>query len=58
MASIRHKVIIASVAIFALAGGTTGVGMWSADALVRNSAEVNRSADILGLRGQLCNNTR
>ncbi|CAN7315636.1 methyl-accepting chemotaxis protein [Rhizobium sp. LjRoot254] len=47
MASIQRKVTFASVAIFALAGGITGVGMWSADVLVRNGADVNRSADVL-----------
>ena len=47
MASIQRKVTFASVAIFALAGGITGVGMWSADVLVRNGTDVNLSADIL-----------
>ena len=47
MASIQRKVTFASVAIFALAGGITGVGMWSADVLVQNGADVNLSADIL-----------
>lgn len=47
MASIQRKVTFASVAIFALAGGITGVGMWSADVLVKNGAEVNLAADIL-----------
>ncbi|MDB5551028.1 MAG: mcpCf [Rhizobium sp.] len=47
MASIQRKVTFASVAIFALAGGITGVGMWSADVLVRNGADVNRSAEVL-----------
>jgi methyl-accepting chemotaxis protein len=47
MASIQRKVTFASVAIFALAGGITGVGMWAADVLVKNGAEVNLAADIL-----------
>ncbi|MEZ2223731.1 methyl-accepting chemotaxis protein [Rhizobium sp. RCC_161_2] len=47
MPSIQHKVIIASVAIFALAGSATGVGIWSAGTLVGNSAEVARSAEVL-----------
>ncbi|MDL2402625.1 methyl-accepting chemotaxis protein [Rhizobium mayense] len=47
MASIQHKIIIASVAIFALAGGATGVGMWSASILSGNNAEVARSAQVL-----------
>ncbi|NKK72664.1 HAMP domain-containing protein [Rhizobium leguminosarum bv. viciae] len=47
MASIQHKIIIASIAIFALAGGATGVGIWSASILSDNNAEVARSAQIL-----------
>lgn len=47
MASIQHKIIIASVAIFALAGGATGVGLWSAATLADNNAEVARTADVL-----------
>ncbi|MDF0694974.1 methyl-accepting chemotaxis protein [Rhizobium sp. MC63] len=47
MASIQHKIIIASIAIFALAGGTTAVGIWSASTLSENNADVARSAQIL-----------
>jgi methyl-accepting chemotaxis protein len=47
MASIRHKVIIASVAIFVLAGGATGVGIWSTATLTAGSVEVTRSAQVL-----------
>ncbi|MGO7537963.1 methyl-accepting chemotaxis protein [Rhizobium ruizarguesonis] len=47
MASIQHKIIIASIAIFALAGATTGVGIWSASTLSENNADVARSAQIL-----------
>ncbi|MBY5554414.1 HAMP domain-containing protein [Rhizobium leguminosarum] len=47
MASIQHKIIIASIAIFALAGGATGVGIWSASTLSENNAEVARTAQIL-----------
>ncbi|MEB3045846.1 methyl-accepting chemotaxis protein [Rhizobium mulingense] len=47
MASIQHKIIIASIAIFALAGGTTAVGIWSASTLSENNADVTRSAQIL-----------
>ncbi|MCW1750850.1 methyl-accepting chemotaxis protein [Rhizobium acaciae] len=47
MASIQHKIIFASIAIFALAGGATGVGIWSASTLSENNAEVARSAQIL-----------
>ncbi|ANL33118.1 HAMP domain-containing methyl-accepting chemotaxis protein [Rhizobium phaseoli] len=47
MASIQHKIIMASIAIFGLAGGATGVGIWSASTLSANSADVARSAQIL-----------
>ncbi|PYB76944.1 methyl-accepting chemotaxis protein [Rhizobium wuzhouense] len=47
MASIQRKVTVASLAIFLFAGGTAGVGMWSADVLAKNGADVGRSADIL-----------
>ncbi|MGR9134738.1 methyl-accepting chemotaxis protein [Rhizobium leguminosarum] len=47
MASIQHKIIIASIAIFGLAGGATGVGIWSASTLSENNADVARSAQIL-----------
>jgi len=47
MASIQHKIIIASIAIFGLAGGATGVGIWSASVLSANSADVAQSAQIL-----------
>ncbi|NEJ71284.1 HAMP domain-containing protein [Rhizobium phaseoli] len=47
MASIQNKIIMASVAIFALAGGATEVGIWSASTLSANGAEVAQSAQIL-----------
>jgi methyl-accepting chemotaxis protein len=47
MPSIQHKIIIASVAIFALAGSATGVGIWSAGTLAGNNADVARSAEVL-----------
>ncbi|MBX5197530.1 MULTISPECIES: methyl-accepting chemotaxis protein [unclassified Rhizobium] len=47
MASIQNKIIIASVAIFALAGGATEVGIWSASTLSANSTDVAQSAQIL-----------
>ena len=47
MASIQRKIIIASVAIFALASGATGIGIWSAATLTRNNGDVTRSAQIL-----------
>ncbi|NTI78543.1 methyl-accepting chemotaxis protein [Rhizobium rhizogenes] len=47
MASIQRKIILASIAIFALAGSATGVGIWSASILSENSTEVSRSGHIL-----------
>jgi methyl-accepting chemotaxis protein len=47
MASIQRKIILASIAIFALAGGATGVGIWSASLLSENSSEIARSGQIL-----------
>ncbi|MGA1804696.1 methyl-accepting chemotaxis protein [Rhizobium sp. HT1-10] len=47
MTSIQTKIIIASVAIFSLAGGATGVGIWSTKTLVSNNAEVAHSAEVL-----------
>ncbi|MFB9952946.1 methyl-accepting chemotaxis protein [Rhizobium puerariae] len=47
MASIQQKIIITSVAIFAIAGGATGVGMWSASTLTKNAKDLTRSAEIL-----------
>lgn len=47
MASIQFKIIIASVAIFSLAGGATGVGIWSTKTLAANNAEVAHSAEVL-----------
>jgi methyl-accepting chemotaxis protein len=47
MASIQRKIIAASVAIFALAGGATGVGIWATSTLSENSANVIQSAQVL-----------
>lgn len=47
MASIQQKIIFAGVAIFAIAGGTAGVGIWSASTLTHNSENVTRSAQVL-----------
>ncbi|MFT4181381.1 MAG: methyl-accepting chemotaxis protein [Rhizobium sp.] len=47
MASIQQKIIVASIAIFAIAGGATGVGIWSASTLTANAADVTRSAQVL-----------
>jgi methyl-accepting chemotaxis protein len=47
MASIQHKIIVASLAIFGLTAGATGVGIWSASILSANSAEVARSSQVL-----------
>ena len=47
MASIQHKIIVASLAIFALAGGSTVVGIWSAATLTDETTAVTRSAEVL-----------
>ncbi|WP_275786561.1 methyl-accepting chemotaxis protein [Pararhizobium gei] len=47
MASIQQKAIIASLAIFGLASGATGVGIWSAATLAANNADVARSGEVL-----------
>jgi len=47
MASIQHKIIVASVAIFALSGGAVGVGIWSAAILSENGARVTRASQVL-----------
>lgn len=45
--SIQSKIIIASASIFLLAGGITGVGLWTANDLARSGANVSGAADIL-----------
>ncbi|WER19343.1 methyl-accepting chemotaxis protein [Agrobacterium fabrum] len=47
MASINKKIIFVSAAIFSLSGSAVGIGIWAADTLNTNSAEVSRSAEIL-----------
>jgi methyl-accepting chemotaxis protein len=47
MASIQQKTILASVAIFFIAGSATGVGMWATETLNRNGEYVALSADVL-----------
>ncbi|WP_426239201.1 methyl-accepting chemotaxis protein [Pararhizobium sp. DWP1-1-3] len=47
MASIQNKVLAASIAIFALGGGATGLGIWSAAVLSANTADVSHSSQIL-----------
>ncbi|MBP2565420.1 methyl-accepting chemotaxis protein [Agrobacterium tumefaciens] len=47
MASIQQKTILASVAIFFIAGSATGVGMWATETLNRNSEYVALSAHVL-----------
>ncbi len=47
MASIQHKIVVASAAIFSLAGGATGVGIWSTQILASNNADVARSSEVL-----------
>lgn len=45
--SIQSKVIIASASIFVLAGGITGIGIWTANDLASSGANVSGAADIL-----------
>ncbi|GES52167.1 methyl-accepting chemotaxis protein [Rhizobium sp. NBRC 114257] len=47
MASIQQKIILASVAIFVIAGGATGVGIWSASTLTQNAEKIAGSAQVL-----------
>ncbi|MBL0370801.1 HAMP domain-containing protein [Rhizobium sp. KVB221] len=47
MASIQHKIIIASISIFALSGGATGIGIWSAAKLTDNAEAVTQSSQVL-----------
>ncbi|WP_132536368.1 methyl-accepting chemotaxis protein [Rhizobium sp. PP-F2F-G48] len=47
MTTIRSKMIIVSVAMFALAGGSAGVGLLSSRLLTANVTEVSDSASIL-----------
>ncbi|NLS20261.1 methyl-accepting chemotaxis protein [Rhizobium sp. P40RR-XXII] len=47
MASIQQKIIFGSVAIFAIAGGATGVGIWSASTLTQNAEKIAASAQVL-----------
>ncbi len=47
MASIQQKIILASVAIFVIAGGATGVGIWSASTLTQDAGKIAGSAQVL-----------
>ncbi len=47
MATIRTKMMIVSMAMFVLAGGAAGAGLWSAKTLTKNVEGVAKVADIL-----------
>jgi methyl-accepting chemotaxis protein len=47
MTSIQHKIVVASIAIFALSGGATAVGIWSAATLTGNAEAVTQSSQVL-----------
>ncbi len=47
MASIKTKIILASIAIFSITGSAAGIGIWSAATLNSNSEYVALSADVL-----------
>lgn len=47
MATIRTKMMLVSMAMFVLAGGAAGAGLWSATTLTENVSSVARVADIL-----------
>lgn len=47
MASIQHKITAASTAIFIIAGGAAGVGIWSASTMNADAVDIARSGRIL-----------
>lgn len=47
MASIQHKITAASTAIFVIAGGAAGVGIWSASTMNADAVDIARSGQIL-----------
>jgi len=47
MTTIRNKMVFASIAMFVLAGGAAGSGLWGAVKLTKNVADVTQAADIL-----------
>jgi methyl-accepting chemotaxis protein len=47
MASIQHKITVASTAIFIIAGGAAGVGIWSASTMNADAVDIARSGRIL-----------
>jgi methyl-accepting chemotaxis protein len=47
MTTIRNKMVFVSIAMFVLAGGAAGAGLWGAVKLTKNVADVTQAADIL-----------
>ncbi|MCD1262381.1 HAMP domain-containing protein [Shinella sp. AETb1-6] len=47
MASIQHKITAASIAIFLIAGGAAGVGIWSASTMNADAVDIAGSGQIL-----------
>ncbi len=47
MTTIRNKMVLASIAMFVLAGGAAGAGLWGTGALTKNVADVTVASDIL-----------
>ena len=47
MASIQHKITFASIAIFLMAGGAAGVGIWSASTMSADAGDIARAGKIL-----------
>ena len=47
MASIEHKIVVASLCILTLTGSAAGIGLWSASALTSNAERIASSAQVL-----------
>lgn len=47
MASIQQKITLTSIAIFVLAGGATGTGLWSVLTFAKKAEEITYSSKLL-----------
>ncbi len=47
MASIQHKIVVASLCILTLTGSSAGIGLWAASALTNNAERIASSAQVL-----------
>ncbi len=47
MASIQHKILVASLCILTLTGSSAGIGLWAASALTNNAERIASSAQVL-----------